>query len=67
MMNQIMDERKRKLDEKAQTLKLKEIRKEVDICEEEYSKVLIKDQTRKLTKEELDAKVTNRRKFVSLD
>ena len=37
------------------------IRKEVDICEEEYSKVLIKDRTRMISKEELDAKVTKRR------
>lgn len=42
MMNKIMDERKRKRDEIEQTRKLKTIKKEIDNCEEEYSKVLLK-------------------------
>jgi len=48
MMNKIMDERKRKRDEKAQTQKLQTIKKEVDNCVEEYSKVLLKEHTRKV-------------------
>ena len=67
MMNKIMDERKRKRDEIEQTRKLRTIKKEVDNCEEEYSKVLLKEHTRKLSKIELDAKVTKRRQFVSIE
>jgi len=46
---------------------MREVKKDVDNCVEEYSEILMKDKSRKLTKVELDAKVTKRRQFVSIE
>ena len=40
---------------------MQNIKKDVDNCIEENSGILLKEMTRKLTKIELDAKVTKRR------
>ena len=46
---------------------MQNIKKEVDNCVEEYSGIIIKELTRKLNKTELEAKVTKRRAFVSIE
>ena len=43
------------------------IKKEVDNCVEENSNLILRAKTRKVTKDELAAKVTKRRQFVSIE
>ena len=67
IMNKIMDERQRKRDAKAETHKMQKITREVDNCVEEFSSIILKERTRRVSKEELEQKVTKRRQFLGLD
>ena len=67
MMNAIMDERRRQREKKEETRKFQEIKKEVDNSVEEYSKILLKEKSRKVSKDELDVKVSKRRQFIGLE
>jgi len=49
-----MDSRKRKRDEKAETHKITKIVKEVDNCVEDYSGIMLRERSRKVSKDGLD-------------
>ena len=62
-----MDKRRQEREKKDETRKLQSIKKQVENTVEEYSKIILKEKSRKISKDELDAKVSKRRQFVSIE